>query len=227
MRTVPALLFVALVHVVALLGACGGSDKQGPPPMVPSDDDEQVFFAAAEEASPPAAATSSPEAGSGAVVDGTERGARTLLSQFADPKADHASLSRTLRPRAEDYRAIFDEVTAPKVEAAQAKDWEDGKIVVRPAHTKQTEISLWGATGAELASGSGNAARFPGGYRKLGGRLASGVTVYAFAFTEPGKSAGTTFDGLAFVNGRWVLAPKAWRALDGGGEAASPEPTAP
>ena len=33
-------------------------------------------------------------------------------------------------------------------------------------------------------------------------------------FVEPGESLGLAFDGLIFVNGRWVLMPKPWRVLE-------------
>jgi hypothetical protein len=80
----------------------------------------------------------------------------------------------------------------------------------------QTEVKLWSATGTDLAAGKGNAKAFPRGYKKIAKHLAPGVTFYRFKFVESGKDTGTAYDGLAFVNGHWVIAPKPWRALEGG-----------
>ena len=32
---------------------------------------------------------------------------------------------------------------------------------------------------------------------------------------KPGEDTGTAYDGLAFVNNHWVIAPKPYRALEG------------
>ena len=35
-----------------------------------------------------------------------------------------------------------------------------------------------------------------------------------FKFVTKGQTAGLAFDGLIYVNNRWVLMPKPWRALN-------------
>src|SRR5262249_54096402 len=114
-----------------------------------------------------------------------------------------------------DYKTLFDGSTAAKIEAAQAKEWNSGKAIIKPK-PGQTEVKIWSATGADLAAGKGNAKEFPGGYRKVAKHLAAGVMFFRFKFVEAGKDNGTAYDGLAFVNGHWVIAPKPWRAIDGG-----------
>jgi len=96
----------------------------------------------------------------------TDESAQTLLKQFVAPHADYAALTRTLRPTSSDYQAMFDVATAPKIEAAQAKDWDSNKAVIKPkAH--QTEVKVWSCSGADLAAGKGNAKEFPEGYKKV------------------------------------------------------------
>ncbi len=218
------------IAIAALAIACGGKSK---PPMTAdtasseSDGGAETDWSGygsdggggtAEGADGGAGGTAaSGEASAG----GSEESARALLQQFIDPSADHVSLSRSLRPTSADYKTMFDAQTASKVEAAQAKDWDAGKMVIKPKDAKQREIKLWSATGAELASGGGSAGQFPGGYKKIGAHLAPTVTFFAFKFMQPGKESGMSYDGLAFVNGHWVIAPKPWHALgdDGGGGA--------
>lgn len=142
------------------------------------------------------------------LASGTEDGAKSLLKQFTDPKADHAALSKSLRPTAADYKSLFDDETAPKMEAAYAKEWDSGSLVIKPKNEHQTEVKVWGATGAELASGGGHAKEFPGGYKKIAKHLAPAVTFYAFKFVAPNKDSGMAYDGLAYVNGHWVITPK-------------------
>lgn len=43
--------------------------------------------------------------------------------------------------------------------------------------------------------------------------LNKGLVFYRFKFVEPGKELGISFDGLVFVNGRFVIFPKPWRML--------------
>ncbi len=219
--------------IAALAIACGG--KATPPAMVAdptsseADAGDNDWSGYGTDGGGGAAASEGADAGAGGsasassetAAGGSEESARTLLKQFLDPNADHASLSKSLRPTSADYKAMFDAQTASKIEAAHAKVWDGGKMVIKPKDAKQSEIKLWSATGADLASGGGNASQFPGGYKKIGPHLAPTVTFFAFKFVQPGKESGMAFDGLAFVNGHWVIAPKPWHGLgeDGGGGA--------
>ncbi|HVH42934.1 MAG TPA: hypothetical protein VM925_11345 [Labilithrix sp.] len=151
-----------------------------------------------------------------ALPSSSEDGARKMLKQFVEPNADLATLTSALRPTTADYEAMFDPQLAAKIEKAQAKGWSSGKAVIQPK-PGQTEIKLWSATGTELAGGSGSAKEFPPEYQKLGVHLGPSVLFYRFKFVEPGKEIGTAYDGLAFVNGHWVIVPKPWRALEGRG----------
>lgn len=206
---------LGLAAFIAVMGACGG-DK----PKVHSANDDMASLDAGTEpvwegdtGAPSTAATAAADGPSG-----TEDGAKKLLGQFVDPKADHVALSKSLRPTAADYKALFDDTTAPKMEAAYAKDWDSGSMVIKPKNDKQSEIKLWSATGADLAAGTGNAKEFPGGYKKIGKHLAPTVTFYAFKFVEPKKDAGMAYDGLAYVNAHWVIVPKPFHHQDAAGD---------
>ncbi len=213
-----------------LLVACGGGAAKGKPMVAdsPTSDTDLPWYGddagvtSAEGDTAPSTETetgSSPstssEAPSGAaILQGNDDGARALLAQFVAPNADHLALTRSLRPTSADYKTMFDAKTASKIEAAQAKDWDSNKAVIKPK-AAQTEIKVWSATGADLAKGTGNAKEFPAGYKKVAKHLAPSVLFFRFKFVEPGKDTGTAYDGLAFVNGHWAIAPKPWRAMEG------------
>jgi hypothetical protein len=79
-------------------------------------------------------------------------------------------------------------------------------------------VKVWGATGAELASGGGHSKEFPGGYKKIAKHLAPTVTFYAFKFVEPHGGGGMSYDGLAYVNGHWVITPKPFHMEEAEGD---------
>lgn len=229
------------VLAAILLVACGGGggakgEPLAPDPVTPAERGASEIPTATEASgdggmvsdNPYPVAASASDGGAAAPVaptpQGNEEGARALLTQFVAPNADHTALTRSLRPTGADYRVLFDAQTASKIEAAQAKDWDSNKAVIKPRPT-QTEIKLWSATGSELVKGTGNAKEFPGDYKKVAKHLGPTVLFFRFKFVEAGKDTGTAYDGLAFVNGHWVIAPKPWRAMEGkSGDADEPGP---
>jgi len=141
-------------------------------------------------------------------------GARALVRHLLENPDDAVELTQALRPRPEDYRAVFSaEADAAAVEAAHAALWSAPDAAIR-GKEGQTEVLIWTATGRELAAGTGDASRFPGGYEKVADRLAPELSFYRFKFVEPGATLGMAFDGLVHVNGRWCFVPKPWQALD-------------
>jgi hypothetical protein len=142
---------------------------------------------------------------------GTEAGAMSLLKEFVKPGADHAALSKQLRPTTADYAAVFDAESSAKVAAVYDPAWDAGQMVVAPK-AGQTEVKVFSATSDEMKSWSGNSAEFPGGWKDVAAKLKPGLKIYRFKFVEPGKDLGMAFDGLAYVNGNWRIFPKPWRA---------------
>lgn len=148
----------------------------------------------------------------GAPAKGGEREAREILLAMMKPGADKAQLSRALQPQGADYKAVFTGEMAQKAEAMYRPAWDSGKLVIE-GRPEQTELKLWAATTEDLQTGTGNAREFPGGYKKVAPFLNKGLVFYRFKFVEPGKDLGISFDGLVFVNGRFVIFPKPWRML--------------
>lgn len=144
---------------------------------------------------------------------GTDAGAKSLLAEFVKPGADHATLTKGLRPTKADMEAIFTPDLAAKLDAAYSPAWESGKLVVAPK-SGQTEVLVFSATSEELKGGKGGAVDFPGGWSKVADKLKPEARIYRFKFVEPGKDSGMAFDGLVYVNGNWRIMPKPWRALE-------------
>lgn len=215
----------AIVVMSAWVVACGGGAGGKREPMVadptPSAEVEEssADVATSEgkgdgERGEARASEPSDKPPSSVILQGNEDGARALLEQFVASNADHLALTRSLRPTSNDYKTLFDAKAAAKIEAAQAKDWDSNRAVIKPK-PGQTEIKVWGATGSDIAKGTGNAREFPADYKKVAKHLSPTVLFFRFKFVEPGKDTGTAYDGLAFINGHWVIAPKPWRALEG------------
>jgi hypothetical protein len=153
-------------------------------------------------------------AASGKSYPGTDDGAKALLAEFVKPGADHATLSKALRPSKADYDAVFTPELAAKADAVYGPAWDGGQMVVAPKEG-QTQVLSSSATSDELKSWTGGAAEFPGGWKDVGAQLKPGVKFYRFKFVEPGKDLGMAYDGLAHVNGNWRIFPKPWRVMGG------------
>lgn len=145
---------------------------------------------------------------------GTDDGARAMLAEFVKPGADHAALSRALRPTKADYEAVFTPELAAKADSVYGPAWDGGQMVVAPKDG-QTQVLLASATSDELKSWTGGAAEFPGGWQGVGAQLKPGVKFYRFKFVKPGEDLGMAYDGLAHVNGNWRIFPKPWRVAGG------------
>jgi hypothetical protein len=144
---------------------------------------------------------------------GADKEAQALLQEFVRPGADHAALSRRLRPAPADYAVVFTAELAGKLQATYDPVWDKGLLVIR-GKPDQSAVLAWGASSAELKSWTGAAAEhFPGGWKEVAPHLKPGLRIYSFKFVEPGQTLGMAFDGLVRVNGQWRIFPKPWRAL--------------
>jgi hypothetical protein len=143
---------------------------------------------------------------------GSEAEARALLSEWVKPGANAAELSKKLAPTKADYAAVFAGDAAAKVEAVYGPAWAGGQIVIQ-GKPEQTALLINKSTTDELKAGTGNANAFPGGYKGVAQHFKPGLIIYAFKFVKPGETLGMAYDGLVWVNGRFVIFPKPWRAL--------------
>lgn len=137
---------------------------------------------------------------------------RQLLRRFFAADADHAALTASLKPAPGDVRAVYAEPLASRLIAAYEQLFKPGAAIApKPEHDDL--ITIFTTTG-ELRSGASVLGEFPGGYKKVLPHFIADVPIARFKFVRPGEATGLAFDGLIFVNGRWVLMPKPWRGLE-------------
>ncbi len=146
------------------------------------------------------------------MLEGKDRinDARALLEHALQPGADYNAISSRFRPTPADYKAYFNEDSWQTAMKGYEALWSKAGGFIRPKEG-QTQLLIWGATTEEIRAGTGNASRFPGGYKKAVQHIRPGHTIYRFKFVRPGQTIGMAFDGLVFVNGHWVMFPKPWR----------------
>ena len=137
--------------------------------------------------------------------------AKEALVPFTKPGADHAALFGDLRPKAEDYEAVFVGDAAAKAKAAMDPLFDSGKVLDPAAD--QTDIEVDGATPDQLAKQEGPATSCPAGYKDIADKINPKITVYCFRFVKPGDRGGLAGDALVFVNGHWAYFPKPFRWL--------------
>lgn len=141
---------------------------------------------------------------------GDNSGAQDLVNQFVQPNADHAALTRQLKPTKEDYRAIFaTEEMAAKAESTYAEVWNSPDAVIKPK-PGQTTYKVASVSTDNIKKGVGLDA-FPGGYKDAGALFKPGLDLYKFDFLAPGEERGMAYDALVYVNGHWRFLPKPWR----------------
>lgn len=147
-----------------------------------------------------------------AAYPGTREGAEQLLRALLDEDADCHELTLALRPQAEDYAALYEQPLAGQIEKHNAALWAADEFAIAP-DDGQSEVRIDLTTSDELIAGGAALQRFPGGYKAVAAQMKPGIPIAAFAFHAPGADHGMAFDGLAYVNGRWVFIPKPWKAL--------------
>jgi hypothetical protein len=136
---------------------------------------------------------------------------RELLMRFFDPNEDHHAITQSLKPSAEDVRAVYAEPLATALITSYDEMFTpDAVIEPKPEH-KQL-LTTFTTTG-HLKAGDPVLGDFPGGYKEVLDYFVSDVPIGRFKFVEQGETLGLAFDGLIFVNDHWVFMPKPWRAL--------------
>jgi hypothetical protein len=160
----------------------------------------------------PAFSLQAPVRAQEAASSGDRAGATQLLQHFLEPDADYRALTLKLRPRTEDYDAVYRQPLAGLLEKTHKPMWQDEGSAIMPK-PGQTEILLGLTTTDNLIAKDSQLGEFPGGYEDVLSYMKPGNPIARFKFVAPGETLGMSFDGLVYVNGHWVLIPKPWRAL--------------
>jgi hypothetical protein len=139
--------------------------------------------------------------------------AKEMLGAFLKPGADPVALTNAMRPKPEDYAAVFVGDAGAKVKAVMDPLWDAGKLTLKPP-PEATQLDVSGATVEMLQKADGAAHFCPPAYKDIAAQLAPNTVVYCFRFAKPGEKTGALHvDGLVQVNGHWAWFPKPWKAL--------------
>lgn len=149
----------------------------------------------------------------GAASDpGNRAGAEQLLRRFLVSGADLETLTAALAPTSADIAAVYGEPLASRLDEMYAQMFKPG-VRIGPKPEQNALIVIHTTTGA-LKRRDPVVRDFPGGYEKVLGYIVGDYPIVRFKFVRQGEDLGLAFDGLIHVNGRWVLMPKPWRALE-------------
>jgi len=147
----------------------------------------------------------------GEETPGSRQNAERLLNQFLGADlAQRIALTAALKPNEADIRAVYAAPLADRLVATYDSIFSPDVHIGPKAG--QTEVRTWMTTTGRLKQGVG-LQDFPGGYQDVRGFFLGDHPIVRFKFVKPGETLGMAFDGLIFVNDRWVLMPKPWRAL--------------
>lgn len=143
---------------------------------------------------------------------GTKAHAVEFLNQFMAADADRVALTASMKPGEADIRAVYKSPLADALIPMYNDMFQPG-VAIGPKED-QKEILIWRGTTDSLRRGDPVLEDFPGGYGEVRQYMQGDYPIVRFKFVKPGETLGLAFDGLIHVNGRWVLMPKPWRALD-------------
>lgn len=175
-----------------------------------NNQDASLLAIVAASASPKPAAPAQPVV---QAEPGSEADARALLAEFVKPGADYRALTQALLPTEAEVLAVYAEPLGSAMWSAYAEQMGPG--VSFAPKTGQTEVLVIYATTRDLFDRKPVLDEFPGGYKDVLQYLKIDVPIVRFKFVEPGETLGLAFDGLIYLNGRWVIMPKPWRSLPG------------
>ena len=143
---------------------------------------------------------------------GSKAEARALLMKFYEPGADFVALTAALLPEASDVYAVYIDPLGANMAASYAANLKPGiSFKPKPEHT---DIYMFYANTSNLIAGTMDLGEFPGGYKKVTRYMKPGIPIVRFKFVKKGETIGLAFDGMVYVDGRWKLLPKPYRALD-------------
>jgi hypothetical protein len=137
------------------------------------------------------------------------RNAEGLLGPLV--KAPPQILVDKLRPRDEDYGAVFVGDAAQAAREGYAGLWTNPPKALGKA--TQTQIRAFAAEAESFGTDNEFSREFPGGYRAIAAQLVPDKIWIAWKLVESGRDVGMSYDGLVWLRDHWAWFPKPWRVL--------------
>lgn len=148
-----------------------------------------------------------------AAAPGSEAEVRALLMEFLQPGADLRALTQAILPTEAEVKAVYAEPLATAMWASYQEQMGPGTAFGPKAD--HNDILVVYTTTRALLEKQPVLDEFPGGYKDVLQYFKIDVPIVRFKFIEAGETLGLAFDGLMYLNGRWVIMPKPWRSLPG------------
>jgi len=120
-------------------------------------------------------------------------------------------LIEKLRPRDEDYAAVFLADAARRAREGYAAMWKNPPKALGKA--SQTRIKAFAAQADALGTENEFSREFPGGYRGIASQLAPDKIWLVWKLLEGSGEQGMSFDGLVWLRDHWAWFPKPWRII--------------
>ncbi len=132
-----------------------------------------------------------------------------------EPPTDdfRAALTRALRPREEDYARVFLGAAAERAREGYEALWADPWTLIAPK-AGQTQLRVLVAQAATLRSEPEVLDAFPGGYRDVLDLLVPDRYWICWEFLSPDEPYGMQYNGLVYLDERFVWFPKPWRVFE-------------
>lgn len=118
---------------------------------------------------------------------------------------------RTLKPSHEDIEQVFDDEAVDYVKEYVDTFWSRSLIIQAPKQPYDIQASICPA--GMFYSNSPMTKQFPSGYIAIAAWLKPACVWVSWRTVGPGERSGQTYDGLVFVNQRWVWFPKVHKML--------------
>jgi hypothetical protein len=117
-----------------------------------------------------------------------------------------------LRAHSAEYKLAFVGAAADLAQTAYDAFWQANHAIKLPA-PNQTDILCYVAPAGMLTTENELSQQFPLGYRQIAQWLEPSTVWVAWKYVVPGETTGLSFNGLVWLNGRWVWFPKPYRVL--------------
>ncbi len=146
---------------------------------------------------------------------GSPEQGHNMLEDFIVSGQGLADFILTLKPTKEDIKAVYKEPLASNLIVIYEELY--GSLSGLSLKPEQNSVLSVFSTTAKLAQGDAILGEFPGGYKRVGEYFLGDYPIAIFKFVKMGETRGLSFNGLIFINDRWVLMPKPWRGINNNG----------
>ena len=119
---------------------------------------------------------------------------------------------QTLKPKDTDYEQVFVGKAVAVARQTYTSMWNKGFKIEHPTSV-QNDIHCYVAPAGFLTKYNPLSRYFPQGYQSIAGWLNPHRVWVTWSYLKPGSTSGLSYDGLVFVDNRWVWFPKPYRIL--------------